>query len=196
MNKKESQEIIHEKEHILTVLKSVKRALVEKEYIRIKNLSNQIIHHASIHQKPEIISVAVIIYTLSKILEREDYQKEKNWGELYSDYVKCIDSAIQDIENNDTERFHSDLEALRKSVQNLSGNLKTYVNEVFRRASINKASRLYEHGISMEKTAKILGISLWELSEYAGKTGIADVNLAVTMPVKQRINIAEEMFRK
>jgi hypothetical protein len=196
MEKKESLGVIHEKEHILTVLKNVKKALIEKEYIKIKNLSNQIIHHASIHQDSEIISVAVIIYTLSKILERESYQKEANWNELYSDYVNCINNAIQNLENNDMEKFHSDLEALRKSIQNLSGNLKTYVNDVFRKASINKASRVYEHGISMEKTAKILGISLWELSEYAGKTGIADVNLAVTMPVKQRIKIAEEMFRK
>ena len=46
----------------------------------------------------------------------------------------------------------------------------------------------------MEKTAKILGISLWELSEYTGRTGIADINLAVTMPIKERIKIAEGIF--
>jgi hypothetical protein len=46
----------------------------------------------------------------------------------------------------------------------------------------------------MQKTAKILGISLWELSEYTGKTGIANVNLAVTIPIKKRIKFAEEIF--
>ena len=46
----------------------------------------------------------------------------------------------------------------------------------------------------MEKTSKLLGITLWELAEYAGQTGIADVNLGVTMPIKQRIKLAEEIF--
>ena len=46
----------------------------------------------------------------------------------------------------------------------------------------------------MEKTSKILGISLWELSEYAGKTRIGDVNMSVTMDIKKRIKIVQEMF--
>ena len=47
----------------------------------------------------------------------------------------------------------------------------------------------------MEKTAKILGVSVWELAEYAGKTGIGDVNLGITLPLNQRIKQAEEIFR-
>ena len=47
----------------------------------------------------------------------------------------------------------------------------------------------------MEKTSRLLGISIWELAEYAGQTGIADVNLSVTMPVKKRIKLAEDFFR-
>ena len=47
----------------------------------------------------------------------------------------------------------------------------------------------------MEQTAKILGISVWELAEYAGQTGIADVNYAITMPIRERIKIAEGAFK-
>jgi len=72
--------------------------------------------------------------------------------------------------------------------------LKIYIKDVFRKAQINKASRIYEHGISMEKTAKILGISVWELSEYVGKTRIDDINLGITTPIRKRIKLAEEVF--
>ena len=99
------------------------------------------------------------------------------------------------IHYKDFEKFHLEVESSRKLIESLSGRLKNFIEEVFRKAQINKASRIYEHGISMEKTAKILGISLWELSEYTGKTGIADVNLALTLPIKERIKIAEEVFR-
>ena len=76
----------------------------------------------------------------------------------------------------------------------LSGKLRKYIGEVFRKASINKASRIYEHGISMEKTAKLLGVTLFELAEYAGQGKYADVPETKTTDVNSRIKIAMEMF--
>ncbi len=196
MLKEKPQNLISEKRHVLNVLKKVKKSLEKKDYVKIKNLSNHIIHHASIYQEADIISIAVIIYSLSKIIEREDYKKEKNWNKFYQNYILYISNAIIALEKEDIEGFRNEIKYLRESIQNLSGKLKIYILEVFRKAKINKASRLYEHGISMEKTASILGISQWELAEYAGKTKIADVNLAVTLPIKQRIKIIEEIFKK
>ena len=61
---------------------------------------------------------------------------------------------------------------------------------------IKKASRIYEHGISMQKTAKLLGISIWELAEYSGQTGISNVNLSITLDVKERIKNAMEFLTR
>ena len=47
----------------------------------------------------------------------------------------------------------------------------------------------------MEKTASLLGVTMFELAEYAGQTGISDVPLAKTGGVKKRINLAMEMFK-
>ncbi len=185
---------IEEEQHILNILVKSKEALEKRDYIRIKNLSNNVIHHASIHQDPNVVSVAVIIYALSKLIERESYKKEKNWLKFYKNYCQNINDMIMALKNKDIEAFNYEVSSNRRLVEEVSGKLKVYINDVFRRAQINKASRIYEHGISMEKTAKILGISLWELLEYAGKTGIGDVNLGVTMSIEKRINIAENFF--
>ena len=101
---------------------------------------------------------------------------------------------IKALEKNNLDKFREEIHFVTKLIDNLNGNLKIYISEVFRKAQINKASRIYEHGISMEKTAKILGISVWELAEYAGQTRIADINLSVTLPIKERIKNAEEIF--
>jgi len=185
---------MEEKEHVLSVLESVKNALRKKDYIELKNLSDQVVHISSIHQDSNVISVAVIIYSLSKLIERKSYKTEKNWDKFYLNYLKNIDDMIVALRKDDLKRFHDEIQANRELIQGLSGNLKIYIRDVFSKAKVNKASRIYEHGISMEKTAKILGISLWELAEYAGKTRIGDVNLAVTMPIKKRIKFAEEVF--
>ena len=46
----------------------------------------------------------------------------------------------------------------------------------------------------MEKTASLLGITMFELASYAGQTGISDVPISRTMKVKSRIKLAMDMF--
>ena len=46
----------------------------------------------------------------------------------------------------------------------------------------------------MEQTASLLGITLYELADYVGKTGISDVPENKTMDTKERIKLAMEMF--
>ncbi len=186
---------MEERQHILKVLKEVKFGLEKKDYVKIKHLSNKVVHHSSIHQDPDVIAIAVIIYALSKLIEREDYKEEKNWIPFYKSYLENINDMVVALEKKDINRFRSEVDSNRKLIQNLSGNLKHFIGDVFRRAKINKASKIYAHGISMEKTAKILGISLWELTEYAGRVRFKGGNLAVTLPIKDRIKYVEEIFR-
>ncbi|MEK6859291.1 MAG: hypothetical protein AABX54_00605 [Nanoarchaeota archaeon] len=185
---------MEERGHLINVLRETQASLKREDYVRIKNLSNEIVHTSSIEQDPDVISIAVIIYALSKLIEREKFKEYKNWPKFYKNYLSGLDEIIKALNRNDVNRFRKEIEFIRNSIQNISGHLKIYISEVFRKAEINKASRIYEHGISMEKTAKILGVSVWELAEYAGNTGIGDVNLGITMPIKQRIKIAEEIF--
>lgn len=185
---------IDERCHLFSVLKKVLLALETKNYVEIKKLSDNIIHSASIDQDPDVISVAVIIYSLSKLIERESYRDYKSWPRFYRNYVGGIKDMINALEKDNIEEFRRQVNLIRGDINQISGDLKIFISDVFRRARINKASKIYEHGISMETTAKILGISVWELAEYAGRTRIGDINLAVTMPIKQRIKLAERVF--
>jgi hypothetical protein len=187
---------MEEKAHILKILKKTKALLQKKDYMKIKSLSNKVIHNASINQESDVILIAVVLYALSKLLEREDYRTYKEWPKFYKDYTTHISHAITDLEKDNMERFREEISSIRKIIEKLPGRFQTYVKDVFRRAQVNKASRIYEHGISMRKTAKILGVSVWELAEYAGGTGIGDVNLSVTMPIRERVKMAEEIFEK
>jgi len=185
-----------EEKHILNILIKTKSALDKKDYLKVKNLSDHVIHHASIHQDGDVISIAVIIYALSKLIERENYKTEKNWPEFYSKFKKNILDMINALKKGNEDKFRIEVTNNRKLIEGLSGKLKFYISDVFNRAKINKASRIYEHGISMETTAKILGISQWELAEYTGQTGIGNVSLSVTMNLNDRIKLAEDIFKK
>jgi len=186
---------MYEREHILQVLQETKEAVRKEDNIKLKELSNQTIHSASIHQDTDCIAIAIIIYSLSKILERTNFREYPGWNSFFKQFMNHIDKAISALKENDENKFGFELRKVRREISSLTGNFKKHVQDVFKKAEINKASRIYEHGISMEKTAKLLGISIWDLAEYAGQTGIPDINLNITMPVKKRIQIAEEIFR-
>jgi len=145
-------------------------------------------------QDPEILSS--FYYSLSKILEREDYRSLPGWDKFYKEYMTCIDHVIIALKKKDDAQARKCLTQIRKEIGKISGRLKENIAEVFRRASINKASRIYEHGISMERTAKLLGITMYELADYAGgNKGITDVPESKTVGEKERIKLVMEMFR-
>ncbi len=184
-----------EKKHVIWILKQARSAVKKENTARLKQLSNQTIHTASIEQDPDSVAIAVIIYSLSKIVERKNYEEYKQWPSFYKAYLSNIDKAILSLEKDNLKEFRTSLNNIRREIGRLSGRFKKHIQDVFKRAEINKASRIYEHGISMEQTASLLGISLWELAEYAGQTGISDVNLSITLPIKQRVKQAQEIFR-
>ena len=187
---------MQERGHVITILEQAKQAIKEKNIVEIRSLSNKTIHSASIYQDPDNIAIAVILYSLSKFIETGKYQEYKDWPKFEKNYRDCLERAIVALKRGDMGVYRDQISCIREALAKISGNLKKYVDDVFRKASINKASRLHEHGISAEKTAKILGITVWELNQYIGQTGIADVNLAYTLELNQRIQQAEEIFEK
>jgi len=180
--------------HILDIFKESRKALDEENAFRLKDLSNQTIHTVSITQDSDNILVAVIIYSLSKIIQR-DYHKDPKGRRFFKTLVKAMDDAIKALEKGDKKKFEKNLELMRISIDNVSGKLKDFIKDVFNKASINKASKIYEHGISLGKTARLLGITQWELADYSGqKNSFTDFPENRTIGVKDRVKLIMEMF--
>ena len=185
---------MQERGNILRIFQETKEAVLRGDAAKIKNLSNQTTNTTSLTHDPDNIVVAVIIYSLSKIIEREDYKQLPGWNKFYNIYINSIDKIIEALKRKDDEAFREDIKIIRGAIDKLSGKLKSHIQDVFRKASINKASRIYEHGISMEKTANLLGITLFELAGYAGEKEASDIPESKTINVKARIKLAMEMF--
>ncbi len=185
---------MYEKENILGIFQETKEAILRGDAAKIKNLSNRTTNSASLTHDPDNIAAAVIIYSLSKIIERTNYQKLPDWDKFYKNYLNSIDKIIESIKKENYEAYRKEIKAIRSGIGKFSGELEKSIQDVFRKASINKASKIYEHGISMERTANLLGITLFELASYAGEKGISEIPGKQTVDVKSRIKFAEEMF--
>lgn len=188
---------MHERGHILKVLQSTREAIKNSDVIKLKELSNQTIHTASTTQDTDSILIAVIIYSIGKIIERKTETQSKQCSEFCAFASKEIEKAISSLKRNDEKTFNQDLQNITKGIGKLSKDFKNYVENVFTKARINKASKLYEHGISMEQTAELLGLTMYEVASYAGQRSEASEAPEVkTISTHDRIKMVMNFFGK
>jgi len=185
-----------ERLHAIKVLKKVKYALTQDDAFTLKKLSNFTIHSASSYQDDRSILIMTIVYTLSKILERKDNLEIKNWKQYSKEFIRELSFAQESLEKKENQSCIKHLKNARKALTKTSPKLRSYIKEVLRKASINKASKIHEHGISLERTASLLGITKWELSEYIGQSSVSETKQNITLNVKQRAKIALEFLTK
>lgn len=181
-----------EKEHVINVLEQAVQAIRQFNSSALKELSNQTVHTASLKQDEGSITLAVLIYTLSKLIERNDHLKIKNWSKISKKIIQWFLLSRDSLKKNNEADYEYYLKEVRRTISSASPNLRQYIQEVLRKAEINKASRIYEHGISLEKTAQLLGITQWELSDYLGQRRIEEG--FSSMDIKKRANFAQEFF--
>ena len=177
------------KEDIISVLEQAVKIIREQRFSDLKELSNHTIHDASIFQDEDSISIAILIYAMSKTIERccekgIPYEKIENLVAKAKDYLRA--------EREDD--YRKTIKSLFEVINTIDDKLKLFVEEVIKRARVKKGSKLYEHGISLSRTADLLGISQWELMSYIGKTQIVEF-IPENIPVKERLETARRLFR-
>ncbi|MFQ5532070.1 MAG: hypothetical protein ACE5ES_05640, partial [Candidatus Nanoarchaeia archaeon] len=68
---------------MIRIFKQTLNAVKTKNISVLKSLSSEAIHEASIEQDPDAVTAAVVIYSLSKIFEREHYHKMPGWEKFH-----------------------------------------------------------------------------------------------------------------
>src|SRR3989338_1015106 len=178
------------KKDILAVLSDLVEILKvkdDRDIIEIKSLSNHVIHNASVFQDEDSISVAILIYSLSKIMERKE--KEIDYGKI----LGMLNSAAAGLKNNDDGSFRKSIRQLFSFIRAMDSRLKLYINEVINQAQIKKGCKLCEHGISVARASEVLGISRWEMMHYLGKTTLIE-QFSEPVNVSQRLKFARGLF--
>lgn len=170
---------------IIRVFSDCVSMITSKDTTGLRDLSDHVIHNASIFQDEDSVSAAVIIYAVSKIFEKQ--------GKIDSRVTNNLRKIADTLEKNNLIQYKENLVSIYKTISTIDAEMKDYVEEVVGKARIKKGSRVYEHGISMSQSAQVLGTSIWELMNFVGKTRISD-NFSEKYDVKKRLTIARQIF--
>lgn len=183
---------MQEVKQIRRLFLETRQSLEKEDSQSLKQLSNQTINTASRTHDPDNIATAVTIYALSKMVSRESLRNHPDWPLFVKQVNKTIEGILAALERNDERLLRKHLTQLRKHMKRFFGSLREEIDEVLRRAEINKASRIYDHGISQERTAKLLGVSVWELQQAISTT--SDQAHDTETLFKKRLKLVEELF--
>jgi len=177
------------KEDILSVLDKAIGIIKSKESPAqdLSELSDHVIHDASIFQDEDSVSIAVLIYALANVIQ---YCHEKKIS--YANLVKGIEKAHSQLSGDNIPGYRVTIRKCFDQIKSIDEKLKVYVQEVLDRARIKKGSKLHQHGISIAKAAEILGLTQWELQDYVGKQKYFDIKEIST---KKRLKTAREIFK-
>lgn len=173
------------KKDILNVLRQSVLVIKKNELFRLRELSDMVIHNATIFQDKYTITIAVTVYSMSKIY------KTKSDVNLF--LLPHLEDAIKFLEQGKLNLYEAEIKNIIKDISK-NNKTKYYIEEVLERAQIKKASRMFEHGISMGQVADALGVSLWDLMDYIGKTRIID-DFDRHINMKERLEFTRGLFK-
>ena len=178
---------------ILTLRESIKK-IKNNNTQQLATLSDNLVHSSTITQSEYPIDVTTLIYSLSKLYIRDRYREFKSWNRFDKNTLNLLQDLIEYLERNNIKGFETSLQKYFKSINRLDPKLRHYIKEVIRDAKTAKASRLYEHGLSLGRTASTLKVSPHRLMQYIGKTGIHDMPYFTGDP-KSRLELTRSLFK-
>lgn len=173
------------KKDIINSIDKTLLALKKDNFESLKELSNHNIHNASIYYDEYSIILTVIIYSLSKIFLKP-FNKDL--------ILNLLTQMKNSMKNNNLNLYQTAQKQLLTYIEKIDKEFSSYISQVLTQAQIKKSTLLYEHGLSIETAAHILGISQWDLMNYLGN--VKTTNFAVPKTdIKSRIEFTRSLFK-
>lgn len=195
MNKKEMRPEV--KADAIRILNGVITAFKKYDAEEIMALSDTIIHTASVSQQQHVLQLAMVIYSIGKIIARGKIRRypQDKWNTFVTITRNELDCTLTAINTNNYKKYTKCLLNIQQAVMMLDESFMSYADHVINHAKLTKGTKIYEHGVSMKLVAELFGVTEWELMDYAGKTRMLDRD-AEPSDVPSRLEKARRFFNE
>ncbi len=176
------------KKDLVRILKKSQRYINSGDSKKLKSISDDAVHNLTIYQDEDSLSLAVILYAISKLLERWGFDSE------HAEQARVLLGSAQfSVEHDEVLEYREKMKNLFEFISTVEKESKIYVEKVIEKAQIKKGSSIYAQGISVARVADLFGIGQWELLNYIGKTRIHD-EIEHKSDVAERLRFARSLF--
>ncbi|PIN99667.1 hypothetical protein COT72_05305 [archaeon CG10_big_fil_rev_8_21_14_0_10_43_11] len=181
---------------IKDVLEHVLHGIETQDSAEIKEWSNHIIHNASVFQDKYSVRTGILVYALSKIHERYKFEKNaRMWERFWSEIITDIRLVVRSLEANDEKNIDKGYRLITRQINSADKKFSEHIQHVLEKAKVQKAWKVYEHGVSLGRVAELMGVSKWDAMQYLGQTRTSDYKEAVSEHIKQRFKQVKDVFK-
>ncbi|MEM2954487.1 MAG: hypothetical protein QW625_00850 [Candidatus Nanoarchaeia archaeon] len=177
----------------IKVLREAINAIKTERHIELHSISNHILHAIALYQEPDLMDLAVAIYSIDKILEDEKFKTHPKMPLFKKVVSTSLENAIELLENEKFNAYEASIRALLSNIEGFSKAIRFYIEDVIHFARIKKGTRLYEHGLTLGKAAELARVTKWELLPSIGETATHE-KMPQEIPVTYRLKELERLF--
>jgi len=151
----------------------------------LRTLSDKILADGFIERNKQVIRLAIISHSLSKIAEKEYYRKDQEkWG----NFMILIEKGFEELSKDDKK-----ITVVEKAVVDLDKHFGRYKESIIHLSKIRKGSTLYAWGVSLTMASELVDVPEYELMKHIGSTKIVDEE-GLGVSVSQRLKDAEDVL--
>ena len=159
---------MQEHNHVVKVLEEAKKAAKRGDIVQLKRLSDQTIHATAIHQDTDNVLVAIIVYSLAKLLERRHSYSEKDFDKYLS-----AREQIKEFYLFTWQKLEQKIQDILDEIKNIDDNIFEKLNE---RNCIPRLQNIIQQMFPVD-----------ELPKHKDKDEFAEWELAILEEIPQRL---------
>jgi len=158
----------------------------EKDAEEFKILSDHVIEDLASHKNLDVVSIAVLIYSIYKVVNQLNVQD-------YTELIKQLKQARDYLQKGNLGNYNRILKNVYSLIRKTNTKVNEHLQDVMLAARIKKGTNLVLRGLSIGQAAGLMGLSNWDLQQYVGRTPILDERYE-SLPAKERMITALKIF--
>jgi hypothetical protein len=174
--------IIKDLNKAIQILQQKKQMDVEA----MKQLSNQAIEDVALHKDLDVVSITVLFYSIYKVIDCID-------DESFDYLIKGMNNARDALQANSFGRYNKAIKNMFVTVRGCNAKIKEHFQDVMAASRIKKGAVLLQKGLSLGQAAGLMGLSNWDLQEYAGRTVVLGAHVE-KIQASKRLDLAFKLF--
>jgi len=177
------------------VILRLNKAFVKGNPHELREVTNQSTSSFAIYQKKVWLSIALISYALSKIVEKPRYEKYASKGSKFSDSVSnCIQKAAALCKLGKVADCQTELDNVITQIQTMESRDMRFLSDLIVKGRTKVAATMYAQGLSLDTVVDLTGAERNEVLSYTGKTTVPD-RMGRTFSAKDRMAYARKLLK-
>lgn len=158
----------------------------EKEIEELKELSDKSVEAVALYKDLDLISITVFVYSLYKIVNHLSPQD-------YQNILSELKFAKKNLSQNNLGEYNQNIKTVFSVITKCNAKIKDHLHDIMHAARIKKSAILLKKGLSIGQAAGLMGLSNWDLQQYAGQTIVLQSHQEA-IPAKKRMALALKLF--